>query len=134
MKIRSNFFLVVTYYRIHLYSLGDKLDIQRWLLKAFFPVQISSQMWHFITSSPQQALCNLNFSEVGNYFPQISHTKPILSGTIVVMRLNMLNKTLNYEKIMKERENILRENVDHCKFFCSLYGYPICFKLVESIS
>ena len=45
--------------------------------------------------------------EVRNDFPQISQTKAILSRTVVVMRLTMLIKTPNYEKIMMESENML---------------------------
>ena len=79
-----------------------------WLLKAFFPVQILSQMWHLISSWPWQTLWNLNFSEVRNDFPQISQTKAkLISRTVVVMRLTMLIKTPYYEKIMMESENML---------------------------
>ena len=63
-----------------------------------FPVQILSQMWHLLSSWPWQTLCNLNFSEVRNDFPQISQTKAILSWTVVVMRLTIMIKTPNYEK------------------------------------
>ena len=78
-------------------------------LKAFFPVQILSQMWHLISSWRWQALLNLIFSEVRNDFPQISQTKAILSRTVVVMRLTMLIKTPYYEKIIMESENMLKK-------------------------
>ena len=63
---------------------------------------------NFVTNVTLNFILTMTNLEVRNDFPQISQTKAkLISRTVVVMRLTMLIKTPNYEKIMMESENML---------------------------